>query len=925
MRWGWGESEVPDDLAGIRAIVPFCYYTWLRGKASVLFPATSTLHSMSKSLAESFLANIQAHRDERAYGQRHGYRMEWFTYGQVLEMALRFRRELATRGIGKGERVMLWGENCAEWVAVFFGCALCGVVVVPMDDGASPDFAARVSGQVEAKLWVCSRRHAAEHATVAAGVPVVVLEEVKIPAPSTSSGQALSQRTRQERGTLCESSTFPEVAIGREDILQIVFTSGTTAEPKGVVITHGNVLANIAPLEQEMRWYLKYERWVHPVRFLNLLPLSHVFGQFLGMFLPPLLGGTVIFQEELKPSEIVSTIRRERISVLVSVPRVLQSLKQKIERDLEALHPESGGKIEDFRRRFRESEGKHFLHRWWIFRSIRRQFGWKFWALICGGATLDAETEEFWGRLGYAAIQGYGLTETTSLISVNHPFKLGKGSIGKVLPGREVKLAEDGEILIRGGGVAAGYWDGGRQQGLVDGVTDKEGWYRTGDVGALDEAGNLYFKGRKKEVIVTPSGLNIYPEDLEAALRLQPEVKDCVVVGIERGGNAEPCAVVILHDDGQDDTSVGAVVERANQSLAEFQRIRMWVLWPQKDFPRTSTQKPRRNLIAEFAAGRVLRGGREDVASDNPVMDLIGRITGRGSSGLTADAALDSDLSSDLGLSSLDRVELISALEDRYQVDLSETRPSAARTVGDVERMLSGKSRPRAEYHYPRWVLRWPVTWLRWLAHYFLTRPAMILLGWPRIEGRENLRGCNGPLLVVCNHISDVDVGFVQAALPARLRNRIATATRGEDLEALHTPAPGRGFFGSAYDRTRWLLGVSLLNLFPLPREAGFRESFAYAGEAVDRGYSVLVFPEGRHTADGKMNPFRAGIGLLANNLGSPVLPLRIVGLFEVKQAGRKFARPGEIQVRIGQPMIFAAGSDPAQIAQDLQRAVEAL
>ena len=222
--------------------------------------------------------------------------------------------------------------------------------------------------------------------------------------------------------------------------------------------------------------YLKYERWVHPVRFLNLLPLSHVFGQFLGMFLSPLLGGTVIFQEELKPSEIISTIQRERVSVLVSVPRVLQSLKQKIERDLRKRF----GREEDreFQRRFRTSEGKHFLRRWWIFRGIRRQFGWKFWAFICGGAALDLETEEFWDRLGYAAIQGYGLTETTSLISVNHPFKLGKGSIGKVLPGREVKLADDGEILIRGGGVAAGYWDkgGARRREGVDEVTEWRGY-----------------------------------------------------------------------------------------------------------------------------------------------------------------------------------------------------------------------------------------------------------------------------------------------------------------------------------------------------------------------------------------------------------------------------------------------------------------
>ena len=816
--------------------------------------------------------------------------MEWFTYGQVLAMAVQFSGELEARGIGKGERVMLWGENCAEWVAAFFGCALSGVVVVPMDDGASGEFAARVARQVEARLWVCSRRHS-QHAGKA--VPLVVLEDL----------------SRVAGGTPALLS-HPDV-IGRDDILQIVFTSGTTAEPKGVVITHGNVLANILPLEREMQPYLKYERWVHPVRFLNLLPLSHVFGQFLGMFLPPLLGGTVIFQEELKPSEIVSTIRRERVSVLVSVPRVLQSLKQKIERDLED-GAAGEKKIENFRRRFRSSEGKHFLRRWWIFRDVHRQFGWKFWAFISGGAALDSETEEFWGRLGYAAIQGYGLTETTSLISVNHPFKLGKGSIGKVLPGREVKLAEDGEIMIRGGGVAAGYWGAGHAKEVVD----EQGWYRTGDVGTLDEAENLYFKGRKKEVIVTPAGLNIYPEDLEAALRRQPEVKDCVVVGIERGGNAEPCAVVIVRDDARLD----AVLERANESLAEFQRMRMWVRWPQEDFPRTSTQKPRRNVIAEFAAREILQNKETKVGSDSPVIELINRIAGRRS-----DAKLDSDLSADLGLSSLDRVELIGALEDRYQVDLSETGFSAARTVGDVERMLSGQARARAEYHYPAWVLRWPVTWVRWLAHYLLMTPAMLLLGWPRIEGRENLRGWNGPLLVVCNHIADVDVGFVQTALPARLRNRIATATGGEALEALRTPAAGRGFFLRIYDRIQWGLGVSLLNLFPLPREAGFRQSFAYAGEAVDRRYSVLVFPEGRHTVDGKVNPFRAGIGLLANNLNIPVLPMRIVGMFEVKQAGKKFARPGKIGVRIGRPMRFAAGSDPAQIARELQRAVAEL
>jgi long-chain acyl-CoA synthetase len=850
---------------------------------------------MAESLAQFFLENFQAHRNERAYRQRRGYRIESFTYGQVLGMARSFAAGLSRRGIVKSDRVMLWGENSAEWVAAFFGCVLSGVIVVPMDDGSSSDFALRVFHQVQARLLVGSRRHIQEFS--AAGV--------------SSHTEHLDDLAKKSQASV----EYPALgALTSDDVLQIVFTSGTTADPKGVVITHGNVLANIAPLEREMQPYLKYEGLVHPLRFLNLLPLSHVFGQFLGMFLPPMLSGSVVFLDELKPSEIVSTIRRERVSVMVSVPRVLQSLKQKIERDIE-----DRGESESFHQEFQSSKEKHFLRRWWIFRRIRRQFGWKFWAFISGGAALDSETEQFWDRLGYAVIQGYGLTETTSLISVNHPFKLGKGSIGKVLPGREVQLAEDGEILVRGGGVASGYWDGTGEHR----VADSEGWYRTGDVGALDDVGNLYFKGRKKEVIVTPGGTNVYPDDLEAALRKQPEVKDCLVVGIERGGNAEPCAVVILREHA----SAKEVVDRANRSLAEYQRMRMWFEWPQEDFPRTNTQKPRRNLVAEMVRDHFDEKSPPNeknvgwTTQRDPLRDLLSRISGRVTGRLNENASLDSDL----GLSSLDRVELLGAVEDRYQIDLSESRFSSVRTVGDLERMLRGESVPGAGYHYPGWVLRWPITWLRLAAHYLLMRPAMILLGWPRIEGRAHLRGVKGPLLVISNHIGDVDPGFILTALPARFRHHLAIATGGEALEALRTPPPNRNIFLRAYDRLQWFMGVALLNLFPLPREAGFRRSFSYAGEAVDRGYSVLVFPEGHHTTDGKIRPFRAGIGLLAQNLGIPVLPMRIDGLFELKQAGKTAALPWKIQVKIGTPIAFEPETDPEKIAKQLQSAVERL
>jgi long-chain acyl-CoA synthetase len=826
---------------------------------------------------DSFLQRDREH----AYVQRRGYRAVRSSYRHTAELAFRFARELANRGIAKGDRVLIWGPNSAEWVATFFGCALRGVIVVPMDDAAAPEFALRVAQQVSAKLLVCSREHAQ------AAVSTLILDDLQ---------EVLGRHSVEP---------YTPVAIETNDPLEIVFTSGTTAEPKGVVISHGNVLSNMAPLEQEIHKYLKYERFVHPVRFLNLLPLSHVFGQFLGMFLPQLMGGTVIFQDSLKPGEVISTIHRERISVLVAVPRMLQSLREKIERDLE-----NDGRLNKFGETFRSAEGKHFLRRWWLFRRVHRQFGWKFWAFISGGAALDRATEEFWGRLGFAVIQGYGLTETTSLISVNHPFRLGKGSIGKVLAGHEVKLSAENEILVRGSGVASGYWNGQELQP----VAGEEGWYRTGDLGELDPDGNLYFKGRKKEVIVTPAGMNVYPEDLEASLRRQPEVKDCVVIGLPRDGNAEPCAVMILRDSAAPES----VIQHANQSLAEYQRMHTWFVWPEEDFPRTSTQKPRTNVILQTVQANL---GSKNTAASSPLAELLFRVTRRNSGELRPNAELETDLN----LSSLDRVELLGALEDRYQVDLSETRFASVKTVGDLEAMLRGKPPTRVRCHYPRWVQRWPVTWIRLLTHYLLMRPAVFLLGWPRIEGREHLRGARGPVLVICNHIGDVDVGFVQTALPGRIRHKLATAAGGEALEILRTPAAERSFFGRVYDRVKWALGVSLLNLFPLPRAAGFRESFAYAGESVDRGYSVLVFPEGHHTTDGKLQPFRAGIGLLANNLRVPVVPMRIDGLFELKQAGKKIARSWQIRVKIGSPIQFAPDSDPQWIAQELGKAVERL
>jgi long-chain acyl-CoA synthetase len=868
-----------------------------------------------RSLVEH-LDYFYAHAPDVAYIQRRGYRREEWTYRRVAETACQFARELESRGIHKGDHVLLWGENCAEWVVAFLGCMMRGVVVVPMDRAGAPDFALRVAQEVDAKLIVVSR----ELSKHACDFPKIELE-------SLSAAVAQHERT-----------TF-RVQLDRSDTLQIIFTSGTTAEPRGVVISHGNVLANLEPSETEIKKYLKYERAFRllsggrGIRFLNLLPLSHVFGEFLGIFIPPLIGGTVVFQEALNPAEVMATIRREGVSVLVAVPRMLESLKNKIERDFQ-----SSGKGEWFREQLRLAAHENLVKRWWRFRRIHAQFGWKFWAFVSGGATLDATMEEFWRLLSLVVIQGYGLTETTSLISVNHPFHRGRGSIGKVLPGRDMKLSETGEILIRGENVATGYWQSGALTPVAGDGTD---WFHTGDLGEMDAEGYLHFKGRKKNVIVTAEGMNVYPEDLESALRQQPGVRDVVVFGLTRNGNAEPCAVVILTGE------VEEAVRRANERLAPYQQIRHWYKWPENDFPRTATQKPKTSVIAKLVEEQ-LRGQKETNgrAAAGTLAELVESVSGRRIQG------------ENLDLSSIERVELICAMEERYQIDLDEGELTEAKTLADLGRAIaspevhaaqdsthkaaipivlteekvdraalaSANQRARVSgYEYPRWAQRWPITWIRTLIYYLATLPAAYLLAWPRAIGRERLRNLRGPALVISNHVTYIDVGFVLAALPPRLRNRLAVAMEGERLFAMRYPPLGTNLFRRVLHPLTYFLVVAFFNVFPVPKLSGFRESFAYAGESAGSGYSVLVFPEGLRTRTGEMARFQNGIGMLAAGLDLPVIPMRIDGLFELKQKGKRIARPGAVTVKIGEPIRVDARKSAEEIASDLETAVRGL
>ena len=821
----------------------------------------------------SYLDDYARRGSATVFVHHRGLRTVRWSYERLLREAHEFARGLEARGIRRGDRVLLSGENSPEWAVAFWGCCLHGAVVVPLDKGSTREFINSVVQQTNAKVAVSD----------------LAITELVLTDPFLDDISRLRDIS-------------PPQHLLPDAIVEIIYTSGTTSDPKGVVLTHGNILANLRPLEKEIKKYLKWERFFHPIRFLNLVPLSHVFGQFMGLFVPQLTGGEVHFHDLLNPAEIVRTTRKNRISVIVLVPRVLDALRESVERDYAAQ-----GRTQQLRARLAATENQNFLHRWWTFRDVHRRFGWKFWSFVSGGATLNEQTEDFWQRLGFAVLQGYGMTETAALISVNHPFKQSRGSIGQLLPGHEMKLDESGEILVRGASVSPGYWSG---NGRVNGRENE--WLRTGDVGELDANGNLFFKGRQKDVIVGAAGLNIYPEDLEAALDRQPEIRASCVVAVEGQRGAEPFAAIIPRADK---TNVGAAVKRANEQLADYQQVRRWSLWPEPDFPRTATHK----ILKREVSNRL---GSVSLAFKNPLPSClatqIADITGASSNVVDPATRL-----SDLQLDSLGRVELLSALEDRYQVSIDEAAFTAATTVGDVQKILRGEidEQTAMPYPYPNWPRRRFVKLIRALLFYTIILPITHLMTRMSVVGRENIQQLSGPALFVANHVTLGDHALVLAALPFHLQHRLAIAMEGELLRLwLHPPAETPMF-----TRWRWRAQYLLVNLFfhvfPLPKKSGFRRSFAYAGECIDHGESVLVFPEGRRAPRGQMHVghFKSGIGVLAQALNVPVVPLKLEGLYELKRRQQYFADPGMVRVVIGKAVSFDRESSPASIAQELE------
>ena len=826
-----------------------------------------------------------------------GYRRREYSYAEVARAARGFAARLHDAGLGKGDAAILWAENRPEWVVALWGCLLQGIVAVPIDYRASADLLQRVAVIVQARVVLTGEE--VDHDAAAAAGTVWPLTGVDWQS----------------------TATVPRAEVTRDDTAEIIFTSGATAQPKGVIITHRNVLANIVPVEKEVAKYRRYARPFSPIRFLNLLPLSHMFGQSMATFIPPMLAGTVLFIRGYNPHDIVRQIRSRRISVLVSVPKILDVLRDHIVRAV----PEAGEP---------PPAPEHAAWRWWRYRRVHRLLGLKFWSFVVGAAPLDPELEAFWGRLGFVVIQGYGLTETAPIVSLNHPFRTSRGSVGKPIAGVEVRLAPDGEILVRGENVTKGYF--GASGASAEAFED--GWFRTGDIGELDDEGRLFIKGRKKEMIVTPEGLNVFPEDVERVVAGIAGVRDVAVVGALAGTEERVHAVVLLEAGVEPQ----AVVRQANQQLLDHQKIRGVSVWPGDELPRTEgTRKLRRRDIHDWVTtGRTAPG---PTGEGSGVMGLVAQFAG--GRALRPETTID-----ELGLSSLERVELMVALEERFGTTIDEAAFANAPDVSSLERLVRRQSAgtdttaPAVPHHpggvpggagstggEPQGALGFPA-WNRGLVARALRRaslPTWILpparaFAWTRVEGLEHLRDLQGPVVFAANHQSHMDAPAILWALPARWRYRTAIAMAKEFFRAHFFPAQfsRRERFTNGLN---YYLAALFFNAFPLPqREAGARQTLRYIGELLTDGWSVLLFPEGKRTDRGEINEFRPGIGMIGARLDVPVVPVRLEGLERVLHQTARMATPGPVRVVFGAPLRLE-GDDYAALAKQVEEAVRGL
>lgn len=799
---------------------------------------------------------------------------------------------LMNAGVDKGDRVLLSGLNHPAWPLAYFGILRAGAVAVPVDAGLDANAFSNILRSCEAKVAIWDQE-------VEGKVGASIRDEY--PDLQTIDLRAVAEVSDAEAA---QAYRHPiHVPVEGSDVASVIYTSGTTGQPKGVMLTHQNFTSLLAALTTLFPL-------THRDRVLSVLPLHHTFEFTCGLLLPMSAGARVVYLRDLTAEDLNEGLSRGRITGMVGVPALWQMLERRV---LSRVREQGTAATTIFDW---GSELNRLLGRKvglnagrMLFSEIHKGLGGNMRHLISGGAALPKETAEFFAGLGLPMAEGYGLTEAAPVLTVSKAsMKAKPGQVGKPVPGVEIKIDQPdkegvGEILARGPNVMAGY--AGDDEATKETI-DTDGWLHTGDLGKLDRRDRLVIVGRNKDVIVTTSGENVYPDDVETMLGAVDGVRELAIVGIDdnRGGERVGClAVPDLNGSSEATNGAEPPEERAARQESAMKALRKAfeklprVAQPavthlyETDLPRTATRKVKRpevravlERLISATSGPVSAPGQELTTM---VRHAVATIANRPA----GDLKRESSLRGDLGFDSLMNMELGTALEAKLGHTVDSAALNACETVGDVERLV-GESKSMArttkvveeEPEVPR--LPQPVADA---AKRVLTRFQMGFYDQvmkPKVYGRAFIPH-NRNTIVVSNHSSHLDMGFVKYAL----------GTYGDGIVSL---AAQDYFFKDKWRRAYF---DNLTNLAAFDRKSGLRAGLRQSAEIIERGHTLLLFPEGTRSTDGVIREFKPAVAHLALTQGVDILPVYLGGTYEAMPKGSRLPVKRDIVARIGPPL----------------------
>jgi long-chain acyl-CoA synthetase len=825
------------------------------------------------------------------------------SYRDLHLNASRVGERLRRHGVSHGDRIALVAHNHPDWAAAYFGVLFAGATVVPVDPGCSPDAFTRILVDSKARAALCDTRVKERFADRLAGVTVLDLHEATL---------------MGDDGQADELAVLP-VRVAPHDIASLLYTSGTTAAPKGVMLTHANftsLIAGLAPL-----FPLKPGD-----RVLSVLPLHHTFEFTCGLLLPLSRGARVVYVGDVTSERLAKGLELGRVTAMVGVPALWQLLERRILSQVKSKGPlaETAFHLGTELNRLLGAKFGVDVGRA-LFGAVHESLGGRVKYLISGGAALPHGTHKLFAGLGLPLIEGYGLTEAAPVLTVTRG-KSRAGQVGKAVPGVEVKVVERndegvGEVVARGPNVMAGYTRAEDTRAAID----AEGWLHTGDLGKLDPQGRLSIVGRLKDVIVTATGENVHPDDLEREIGEVEHIAELAVVGVEARG-AERVACLAVPVDAQDidratrnERAMGAL--RAALGKLPFGKSPAIVHLYEAPLPRTTTRKVKRIEVREILE-RMIRASATPSADGQTsgVRVAIGAVRARAPETLSAEVTLQEDL----GFDSLALSELLVALEAQFG-PVEPSALQACRTVGEVEALVGsrGESFPRRRLAVPDGVEHVALPPLvQEAGKRFIGKLQDAFYGHlmnARVYGRANIPH-NRNTIVVANHSSHLDMGFVRHAL----------GTYGEDIVSL---AAQDYFFDKSPLRRAFF--ENLTNLRAIDRKGGLRASERQAAEIIAEGKTMLIFPEGTRSPDGDIHDFKPLLGHLSLTYGVDILPVHLSGTREAMPKGQRLPSSRDLVARIGPPLAvddlrrLTQAMTPADAAREVsrlaQRAVAAL